>query len=265
MMVDPLGHEHAVGRAGEEDRKKGERVSARIDQPPRGQRQRKEQQKVRNQGRDRDRPPFRTGSAEHRAKKQDQSRDRQIDQPRPVDVRAKWGVHPVLAKVEPALPVQQRAHLHDPHIVVGVAETEVADVAPLVEDEPAAKAEPGQEGDQLPLAREPVQHARDYDLVLALPHLSRCSRQTLNGKQADMATRLNVRNETFGQLARFAVVGLFLAGIYSAIYWYLAANVMAPVLAVAIAFLVAVSIGFVLHSRWSFRGHGRTEDRRMKV
>jgi putative flippase GtrA len=80
-----------------------------------------------------------------------------------------------------------------------------------------------------------------------------------------MATRLNVRNETFGQLARFTVVGLFLAGIYSAIYWYLAANVMAPVLAVVIAFLVAVSIGFVLHSRWSFRGHGRTEDRRMKV
>jgi putative flippase GtrA len=80
-----------------------------------------------------------------------------------------------------------------------------------------------------------------------------------------MATRLNVRNETFGQLARFAIVGLFLAGIYSAIYWYLAANVMAPVLAVVIAFLVAVSIGFVLHSRWSFRGHGRTEDRRMKI
>ena len=80
-----------------------------------------------------------------------------------------------------------------------------------------------------------------------------------------MATRLNVRNETFGQLARFAVVGLFLAGIYSAIYWYLAANVMTPVLAVVIAFLVSVSIGFVLHSRWSFRGHGGTEDRRMKI
>jgi putative flippase GtrA len=80
-----------------------------------------------------------------------------------------------------------------------------------------------------------------------------------------MATRLNVRNEAFGQLARFAVVGLFLAAIYSAIYWYLAANVMTPVLAVVIAFLVSVSIGFVLHSRWSFRGHGRTEDRRMKI
>jgi putative flippase GtrA len=80
-----------------------------------------------------------------------------------------------------------------------------------------------------------------------------------------MATRLNVRNEALAQLTRFAVVGLFLAGIYSAIYWYLATYVMPPVVAVVIAFLVSVTIGFVLHSRWSFRGHGRSEDRRMRV
>ena len=79
-----------------------------------------------------------------------------------------------------------------------------------------------------------------------------------------MATRLNVSQETF-QLVRFALVGFFLAGIYSAIYWYLATFVMPPVLAVAIAFLVAVSIGFVLHSRWSFKGHGKREDRGMKI
>lgn len=80
-----------------------------------------------------------------------------------------------------------------------------------------------------------------------------------------MATKLNVSNETFGQLVRFAIVGFSLAGVYSAIYWYLATFVMAPVLAVLIAFLVAVTIGFILHSRWSFRGHGRREDRRMKI
>jgi len=80
-----------------------------------------------------------------------------------------------------------------------------------------------------------------------------------------MATRLNLRNETFGQLARFTIVGLCLAAIYSAIYWYLATFVMPPVVAVVIAFLVSVSIGFVLHSRWSFRGHGRAEDRKMKI
>ncbi len=80
-----------------------------------------------------------------------------------------------------------------------------------------------------------------------------------------MATRLNLSNDAFGQLVRFAIVGFSLAGVYSAIYWYLATFVMAPVLAVGIAFLVAVSIGFVLHSRWSFRGHGRREDNRLKI
>ena len=80
-----------------------------------------------------------------------------------------------------------------------------------------------------------------------------------------MATRLNVRNPAFGQLVRFAIVGFSLAAVYSAIYWYLATYVMAPVLAVVIAFAVSVSLGFVLHSRWSFRGHGRQEDRAMKI
>jgi putative flippase GtrA len=72
-------------------------------------------------------------------------------------------------------------------------------------------------------------------------------------------------NDAFGQLIRFAIVGFSLAALYSVIYWYLATYVMAPVLAVVIAFLVAVSIGFVLHSRWSFRGHGKREDRQMKI
>jgi len=66
-------------------------------------------------------------------------------------------------------------------------------------------------------------------------------------------------------LVRFAIVGFSLAAVYSAIYWYLATYVMTPVLAVVAAFLVAVSLGFVLHSRWSFRGHGKSEDRRMKI
>jgi putative flippase GtrA len=80
-----------------------------------------------------------------------------------------------------------------------------------------------------------------------------------------MATRLNVSNPAFGQLVRFAIVGFSLAALYSAIYWYLATYYMPPVVAVVIAFLVSVSIGFVLHSRWSFRGHGKREDHAMKV
>ena len=80
-----------------------------------------------------------------------------------------------------------------------------------------------------------------------------------------MATKLNVSHGALGQLVRFGIVGLSLAVVYSAIYWYLATYFMPPVVAVVIAFLVSVSIGFVLHSRWSFRGHGKREDRLMKI
>lgn len=80
-----------------------------------------------------------------------------------------------------------------------------------------------------------------------------------------MASRLNFHPETFSQLVRFAIVGFSLAGLYSVIYWLLAAYVMVPMLAVVIAFIVSVSIGFVLHSRWSFRGHGQHEGNRLKV
>lgn len=80
-----------------------------------------------------------------------------------------------------------------------------------------------------------------------------------------MASRLTFPSETFGQLVRFAIVGFGLAAVYSGIYWYLATYVMPPMAAVVIAFLVSVSIGFVLHSRWSFRGHGQREDHALKV
>ena len=80
-----------------------------------------------------------------------------------------------------------------------------------------------------------------------------------------MASRLNFPNDTFFQLVRFALVGFFLAAVYSAIYWYLATYAMPPMLAVVVAFAVAVSLGFVMHSRWSFRGHGQREDHRLKI
>ena len=80
-----------------------------------------------------------------------------------------------------------------------------------------------------------------------------------------MASRLNLQHETVGQLIRFAIVGFSLAGVYSVIYWVLATYVMTPMAAVVIAFLVSVSIGFVAHSRWSFRGHGAEEDHRLKI
>ena len=49
-----------------------------------------------------------------------QPRQRRIDQPRPVHQRALGRAHAVLKQVEPALPGEQVAHLHQPHHVVGI-------------------------------------------------------------------------------------------------------------------------------------------------
>jgi putative flippase GtrA len=65
---------------------------------------------------------------------------------------------------------------------------------------------------------------------------------------------------TLGQIFRFGIVGLALTGLYAAIYWPLATYVVPPVVAVVIAFAVAVSVGYLLHSRWSFRGHGKSSE-----
>lgn len=63
----------------------------------------------------------------------------------------------------------------------------------------------------------------------------------------------------FGQLVRFGLVGAFSTLVYAAVYWPLATYVIHPLLAVLAAFAVAVSVGYPLHSRWSFRGHGKDE------
>jgi putative flippase GtrA len=64
----------------------------------------------------------------------------------------------------------------------------------------------------------------------------------------------------FGQLARFGLVGGFLTLLYAVIYWPLATFVIHPVAAVVVAFAIAVAVGYVLHSRWSFRGHGKSSE-----
>jgi putative flippase GtrA len=62
-----------------------------------------------------------------------------------------------------------------------------------------------------------------------------------------------------GQLIRFGLVGALSTMIYDAVYWPLATYVVPPVVAVIIGFSIAVCIGYPLHSRWSFKGHGRRD------
>ena len=63
-----------------------------------------------------------------------------------MDVRPEGRVHPILSKVEPALPVEQAADLHHPHIVVGVARLKKWMSFHLLEMNQAQNAEPDERG-----------------------------------------------------------------------------------------------------------------------
>lgn len=72
-----------------------------------------------------------------------------------------------------------------------------------------------------------------------------------------------------GQIVRFGIAGGLSTLIYSAVYLPLTIWVFPrehAVYAVPFAFAVAVTAGYVLHSRWSFRDHGSgTRGRRQQA
>lgn len=66
-----------------------------------------------------------------------------------------------------------------------------------------------------------------------------------------------IANEAIGQLLRFAVAGLgvtlFAAGVYLLVAMRLH---VAPLAANTVSTLCGVGVGYVVHSRWSFRAEG---------
>lgn len=72
------------------------------------------------------------------------------------------------------------------------------------------------------------------------------------------------RRALAAQLVRYAITGGGVTALSTLVYWFLARRDgpvhMAPLLANLLAYLVAVATGYVIHSRWSFRGHGRRDN-----
>jgi putative flippase GtrA len=65
----------------------------------------------------------------------------------------------------------------------------------------------------------------------------------------------------FGQLLRFGLVGGFVTALGVIAYWVPATFLgVPPLLANLLAYLVAAAIGYVMHSRVSFRGHGSRDN-----
>ena len=67
-------------------------------------------------------------------------------------------------------------------------------------------------------------------------------------------------SELFWQLVRYALTGGLASIVNIGVYWLLAARGMDPNLAWTIGFVAAVVVGYIVHSRWSFRGHGRRDN-----
>lgn len=59
------------------------------------------------------------------------------------------------------------------------------------------------------------------------------------------------------QALRYGMAGVVLAGFYAGFYLLLIRGGVAPLVANSLTWLSALALGFILHSRWSFRGHGR--------
>ena len=69
------------------------------------------------------------------------------------------------------------------------------------------------------------------------------------------------RMELLGQLFRYALTGGLASVVNIGVYWGLARFAgMDPNLAWTAGFAAAVLVGYVVHSRWSFRGHGRRDN-----
>jgi putative flippase GtrA len=69
------------------------------------------------------------------------------------------------------------------------------------------------------------------------------------------------RRTMLGQLIRFGMVGGFVTGLYALVYSPLAKfQLTSPQVANFCGYLAAMVTGYVLHSRWSFRGHGSRDN-----
>lgn len=69
------------------------------------------------------------------------------------------------------------------------------------------------------------------------------------------------RSPVFWQVVRFGLSGLFLTLLVAGAYWVLATPVgMEPMTAMTVSYVAVTEIGYLLHSRWSFKGHGSRDN-----
>ncbi len=84
----------------------------------------------------------------------------------------------------------------------------------------------------------------------------------MHGQLTDSSsmTRNSHRRNVLAQLVRFVITGAFVTALGVGVYAAVALGLRwHPQLGNLLAYLVAMGTGYVMHSRWSFRGHGRRD------
>jgi putative flippase GtrA len=67
--------------------------------------------------------------------------------------------------------------------------------------------------------------------------------------------------KALGQLIRYVFSGGFLTILHLTFYWTAAQPLkIAPLIANVMAQFCSTSLGYVIHSRWTFQGHGRRDN-----
>lgn len=74
------------------------------------------------------------------------------------------------------------------------------------------------------------------------------------------SAKLDQHRDLIAQLVRYALTGGLATIVNIGVYWVAAARGMDPNLAWTLGYVAAVLVGYVVHSRWSFRGHGRRDN-----
>ena len=76
-----------------------------------------------------------------------------------------------------------------------------------------------------------------------------------------MIKHVEMHKEIVGQLVRFALTGGLLTVLVAGGYWFVADVLgVEPMLSLTLNFIVFTGLGYLLHSRFSFRGHGSRDN-----
>ena len=86
-------------------------------------------------------------------------------------------------------------------------------------------------------------------------------------KRLPILSRLSAEQaELLGQLVRYGLTGGFVTAAHLGIYWTSAQWLgVTPFIANIIAQIVSTTLGYILHSRWSFRGHGSRDNQMASI